>query len=244
MDVQPSDQAVSLPTVTDPASDEIRSIVAANIRSGRFARVSAYAGRTLTLTEYSEQTARHYRHSHPFVALLQRGDAEAWGLLWKRLYDAAYALLVARGWNAEQAHARAEEAVQEACLNISNKPYPYDCSFEAWAITIVRNCLRGRQPAPLDRPNTSVMLASVADQAVDALAALDDHLLLVDALFRLESRAQRQVIICLYFDDLSPAQTAQKLGRTVQAVYNLKARALAQLRTLLDDDPSRSSHVK
>jgi RNA polymerase sigma-70 factor (sigma-E family) len=66
--------------------------------------------------------------------------------------------------------------------------------------------------------------------AVDAHAAVDQRLLVRQALADLPPR-QRAVVVLRYFEDLTEAQAAQALGCSVGTVKSQTAKALARLRT-------------
>jgi RNA polymerase sigma-70 factor (sigma-E family) len=66
--------------------------------------------------------------------------------------------------------------------------------------------------------------------AVDAQAAVDQRLLVRQALADLPPR-QRAVVVLRYFEDLTEAQAAQALGCSVGTVKSQTAKALARLRT-------------
>ena len=51
------------------------------------------------------------------------------------------------------------------------------------------------------------------------------------------SPGQRAIVVLRFFDDQSEAQTAQALGCSPGTVKSQTSRALARLRTLLDDEP-------
>ena len=51
------------------------------------------------------------------------------------------------------------------------------------------------------------------------------------------SPEHREVLVLRFFEDQSEAQTAQALGCSAGTVKSHTSRALARLRTLLDDEP-------
>jgi len=229
-----------IPTVLAADLDEpIAEIVRRNTQSGRFQRVCRFLGRTLTLEEYGDIVAAHYTRYHDLVSHLICGDQEAWDRLCCRLFRGAYTLLMQRGWSAEQAYTRAQEAVQDTCLSIYCRTFTYDCPFDAWAFAILRHHVfrsHHRPRNPLDSPGVIDSEEDIDESDLGYTADLtnaEQHELLVQALSQLRSTAQKQVVECLYFEGQSSEETAQKLGKTVQSVYNLKGRALANLRALL-----------
>jgi RNA polymerase sigma factor (sigma-70 family) len=226
------------PTKEASLNERIEVIVECNLRSGRFQRVCNFRCRVLAHEEYTVLVRGYYIQHSPMVLHLEQGDLEAWEQLSHRLFRVAYTLLLNRNWNAEQAYVRAQEAMQEACLSIYCRVYPYDCPFDAWVFTILhhhvfRSYHRSRNP--LDFPDVTHPLDELPEKAAEPteFTDIERHEPFLCALKQLHSPAQRQVIDCLFFQGLSPEETAQKLGKTIQAVYNLKGRALANLSSLL-----------
>lgn len=220
---------------------QIEAIIKRNISSGRFQRVCDFRRRMLTIEEYTGLVSTYYAENYPLVSGLEQGEPEAWTRLSKRLFRAAYALLLQRNWGHEQAYVRAQEATQEACLSIYCRVYPYDCPFDAWIFTILRHHVfrsHHRPRNPLDLPEAINPLDKLP-QKTTVSKEVDDFEpseRLLQALGRLRSTAQQQVIDYLFFQGLSPEEVAQKLGKTTQAIYNLKGRAVARLAELLTND--------
>lgn len=227
------------PTKEASLNEHVEAIVERNIRSGRFQRVCNFRCRALAREEYTTLVRDYYLQYYALISRLEQGDLEAWEQLSHRLFRAAYTLLLNRNWNEEQAYARAQEAMQEACLSIYCRVYPYDCPFEAWAFTILHHhvfLMYHRSHNPLDFPYITDPLDELSEKASEEptdFTAIEYYGPFLRALSRLRSSAQGQVIDCLFFQGLSPEETAQKLGKTIQAVYNLKGRALANLGSLL-----------
>jgi len=221
---------------------QVETIVEDNIQSGRFERVCNFRQKPLSLEEYTDLVTTYYGENRPFISRLERGEAKAWEQLSRRLFRAAYNLLLNQNWDLEQAHIRAQEATQEACLSIYCRVYPYDCPFDAWVLTILRHHVfrsYHRPRNPLNLPNvTNPLEKALPEKATKPteLSKFERSEPLLQALGQLRSVSQRQVIDCLFFQELSPQETAQKLGKSVQAIYNLKGRALAKLSKLLEID--------
>lgn len=66
---------------------------------------------------------------------------------------------------------------------------------------------------------------------------------MLDAIEQLRSKAQREIIIRT-FEELSDAQIAQQLGKSKQAVYNLRHRALARLKEILSEPTRKTDREK
>ncbi len=143
------------------------------------------------------------------------------------------------------------EFAQAACEAIFRSTFPCDVSFDAWATLVLKNVIWQRYQRSrdvLDRTSTVESLErppqsktgdtfSLHELLADPNAAVFEHHevreWLLDALEQLPSTTQERVLIDLYFNERSIPEVAHRLGRSVQAVYNLKHRALLELRSIL-----------
>ena len=232
---------------------EIRAIIQRNVASGRFQHVKNYRGGHLTVGEYARQVISNYLESYPLVSGLIAEEGRAWQSLWEMLFVAAYHKLCSYGWDREQAWGRAQEVTQEACIQIHGSSYPWDCPFDAWALTILIHIIKRqykRTTSPLDVPGMTQTPQALRQESLEGeeygdrgvakasieqngFRAVEDHEMLTVAIRQLPSAAQREVIIALFFEGLSVNEIAVRLGKTPQAIYNLKHRALAKLKALL-----------
>jgi RNA polymerase sigma factor (sigma-70 family) len=135
----------------------------------------------------------------------------------------------------------AEECATEAAISLLNTHFPYDTDFAPWAHIIVQNACRKfihrslkKSAVPDDKK------VELDDERVDADALLLAEPIptdldgdLVAALSQL-SEARRTVIQYLYFDGLNPEETAQKMGKSVSAIYTLQFHALRDLRKIMN----------
>jgi RNA polymerase sigma factor (sigma-70 family) len=230
----------------------VSQIVARNLESGRAQRVIA-ASRTVSaeqLEPYIDRVIATFLVEHERVDRLAAAEGDEWSRLCGQLTNRAAAMLT----RVRQSPATAAEAIdfaQAACESIFQHIFPYDVSFDAWATLILKNFVlqrytrsrdlldRNPEVASLDDSQTLVVGEglSLHDLLADPSAAVferrDVQDWLLQAITKLTSRAQQQVIVALYFDNRAEAEIAQHLGRSVQAVYNLKYRALRQLKELL-----------
>lgn len=232
----------------------IQDLLHENIDSGRFQSVQKlYHGGNLSEIQYAHIVTSHYIKNHDRIIALSQGNSLEWQNLWERLYRLAYHQLVKYGWDQETAQKRAEEVVQDSCLTIYHHRYPFDCSFDAWSAFIMLNTLKRsylRTHNPLDVPGGITALSTIDDngegsdewskaqfiaqgESVETFRVLDDREQLFWAIQQLPSLAQRQVIVGMFFEGLSAADMAKQLGRTNQAVFNLKHQAMTKLHHLL-----------
>ena len=234
----------------------ITDIVSQNVASGRAQRVMAgqsIEGREkLSLETYIDRVVNFYLREHSRVEALAARNEAAWTKLLEQLAGRAYNILLHLQVPSKRARGEAANFAQAACEVIFSYPFPYDVSFDAWATRILKNCilwrytrsqdLIDREPRilSLDRPGWSEtdddfslydLLAD--DSGASAFKRLEVREWLIQAIARLGSQAQQRVIIDTFFYELSDEEIAKRLGKTRQAVYNLRFRALQRFKELL-----------
>lgn len=231
---------------------QIGQIVARNFESGRIHRVVGRtpAVSTERLEPYIDQVIAVFLAEHERVERLALPEGDEWARLFRQLTNRAAAMLT----RIRQSPATAAEAIdfaQAACEAIFQHTFPYDVSFDAWATLILKNLILQRYTRSrdiLDRNPTVESLDSLPTLMIGKSLSLHDLLAdssagvferrdiqdwLLQAISRLTSQAQQQVIIALYFDNRTESEIAHHLGRSVQSVYNLKHRALRHLKEIL-----------
>jgi RNA polymerase sigma-70 factor (ECF subfamily) len=142
----------------------------------------------------------------------------------------------------------AEDLAQEVFIKALKALPGYEfrgSPFAAWLFRIAHNVVvdRHRQrggsaQVPLD---TAEPISSAEDVAADALRAVDMEQV-HKALQRL-TELQRQVILCRFVAELSLAETAQSMGRDVNAIKTLQHAALRSLRRELEREGSVTRKV-
>lgn len=220
---------------------QIKPILLANLDRGRVH--SFTEGDPLRIRTYVRRVADGFSALHAHLRQLQtERDPEVWGPLYERMQTWAYNFLLRKNFAADD-HTRelAVECAHEAALHLLHSHFPYDTDFDAWAHIIVQNACRKfihrnmkKSVVPQEKqveleddltdPNNvlleaQTMLAELGAELESALAQL--------------SEARRSVIQMTYFDELEPAEIAQKLGKSVGAVYSLHFNALEDLRKIL-----------
>ena len=169
------------------------------------------------------------------VARARAGDNAAFGALVGRYQKSALRLAAAISGSVTDAADIAQEAFVKAHRSLSRLTDP--SMVRSWMLRIVaneaKNHLRGRdRRRSRDERYGSWVLASAPDPETSALDA-DDARSLGLALGRLGSR-DRQVLAYRYFAGLSEAETARAAGVAVGTVKSRTARALARLRTEME----------
>lgn len=187
------------------------------------------------------------------VERLAARDGTEWTRMCDRLAVRACNMLLRLGLPTARAASEAADFAQQACERIFRYPFPYDVSFDAWATLILRNRILQRHTRSPDLMDRRAMVRSLdqsdrsgtegdsslhdllADQSSDsAFERAEVQARLVEAIAHLPSQEQQQVIIYTFFDELSDEEIARRLGRTRQAVYNLRHRALVGLKQILE----------
>jgi RNA polymerase sigma factor (sigma-70 family) len=236
---------------------DIARIVWRNVQSGRAGRVIARDAGSDAVppdawSQYVDKVITIYLEEHPRVArLIDRDDAE-----WARLYATLeyHARLRLHTQSATRSHLAQEAAdfAQQACESIFRSEFPYDVAFAAWANVVLLNHIRrrlARSPDVIDRHPRLVSLDQPAGDELDTdspahetfpdpagdvdFERVELRLALLAAIDQLGSRAQRAVVIDSYLRELSDDAIARKLGKSRQAVYNLRHRALEHLHEIL-----------
>ena len=169
------------------------------------------------------------------VARARAGDGAAFGALVGRYQSAAMRLAAAISGSVDDAADIAQEAFVKAHRSLPKLADP--AMVRPWMLRIVaneaKNVLRGRgRRRQREQRYGSWVLAAVSDPESSALAA-DDARDLGLALGRIGAR-DRQILAYRYFAGLSEAETARALDVATGTVKSRTARALARLRTELE----------
>jgi RNA polymerase sigma-70 factor (ECF subfamily) len=168
------------------------------------------------------------------VARLARGDLDALRALYRRYGAIAYGLAL----RLVRDHGLAEECVQDAFLALWRNADRFDperAAFSTWLLTVVRNraieLLRARaaRPAVL---RSDIEHGGVEDGPADAALVAERARLIADALASLPE-PQLAIVRLSYFDGLSHAEIAARLGLPLGTVKGRLRLALERLRPLL-----------
>jgi len=247
-----ADDWVSLGMAPGELATRCAAIIARNLKSGRAQRVIGKQGidAPQAADAYVDRVVTAFAREDPRVTRLDAGDREEWQRLFELLFRYARSML--RRYNSQVDSAA--DFAQLACESICSRPFPYDVTFNAWAGLILKNHIRmkrlrsrdvsDRAPGAvsLDRASHDEagddrlhdLLADPSNDSIFERRELREWLL--DAIQRLPSREQQDVILLKYFYSASDEAIAQQLDRSVQAVYRLRHRALLGLRSILTID--------
>jgi RNA polymerase sigma-70 factor (ECF subfamily) len=167
-----------------------------------------------------------------------RGDVEAYGELVRRHQDQALATAYMILRDPQEAQDAAQEAFTKGFLALAR--FRPDGSFRAWLLRIVVNeardlrAARRRRADLLTRASGQVQAAAPAESAEAVALAERRREALLESLFQLPE-ADRLVITCRYFLDLSEAEIADVLGVARGTVKSRLSRAVARLGPILRD---------
>lgn len=207
---------------------------------------------------YLQQVIQIYRQEHNRIDALYRGEREAWQTLAAQLNNSATRLLLQKGIAAAQAIELARDMAQQTCMKIYSSPFPYDVGFMLWSHVILKNqilYILTRSGDLLDRNRHVDSLDRLQDEnedhcqwvaanytATDPKSAsllnpgqVEEWDYIARALEKLTSPGRRAVIILTYFYELSDEEIASQLGKSKNAIYTLRHRALRQLQQVLSD---------
>lgn len=172
------------------------------------------------------------------VELAQRGDAEAFGLLYERYVDVVYRYVYVRVGSAHLAEDLTSETFLRALRRMDSFSWQ-GRDIAAWFITIARNLITDNAKSARFRMEVSTADMLDADPRVEAapdhevLERLRDERLLV-AVKNLKPE-QAECVVLRFLQGLSLAETAKVLGKTEGAVKQLQLRAVRALHRELAD---------
>ena len=172
------------------------------------------------------------------VERASRGDVEAYGELVRRHQDQA----LATAYMILRDRQEAQDAVQEAFTNafLALERFRPGGSFRAWLLRIVVNEAhdlrvgRQRRADLLARASGQAQAVRPAESAEAAALSERRREALLESLFQLPE-ADRLVVTCRYFLDLSEAEIADVLGVARGTVKSRLSRALVRLGPILRD---------
>jgi RNA polymerase sigma-70 factor (ECF subfamily) len=163
------------------------------------------------------------------------GDKDAFGDIYGTLLDPMYRFLY---WNLdsrEDAEDLTEEVFLRCLVNIEAYN-PKRGSFKTWAFRIAHNALIDHHRRRIRRPQDELKedMINGAMPVAERLVEGDKVRALRSALSDLNP-TQRQVIVMKYYAEMSNAEVAQALGRSVGAINAIQHRALRRMGKTLQE---------
>jgi RNA polymerase sigma factor (sigma-70 family) len=180
-------------------------------------------------------------HDYLFAVQIDR-DFTVWQPLLIKLIRFSYQYLVRKNFDTSiNTHEIAEECAIKAAEAILTAQFPYDISFDAWIRRIVQlKCLKFMSEE-LQKRKIPLEMQVVLDEETENMLETPDMLRTLqeeelrtainEALDQIPE-ARREVIKLKYFEDLSPEAIAQRLGKSIDAIYCLQFNALKDLRKI------------
>src|SRR6266849_5651601 len=169
----------------------------------------------------------------PLIERVRKGDQDAVRTLYERYFDRIYNYVYARLGRVEDAEDLAIDTMTRSLTRL-DLFQDQGVAFSSWVYRIAHNATIDhyrRQGKAILVPLESATIPVSADPselAVDQLSSDD----LREALRALTDE-QQQVLILRFFQDLSAAQAARIMGKSVGAVQALQHRALGSLERVL-----------
>ncbi|CAG0935155.1 hypothetical protein TFLX_03987 [Thermoflexales bacterium] len=240
-------------------TERVVEIVLRNLASGRAQRVmdncrNASTNANASLEQYIDKVIVRYLAERQRVERLAERDDAEWAQLLELMTTRAYRILYRWQVNDLQSKDIATDFAQQTCESIYAAVFPYDVSFDAWATVILSNHIRQHYTRSQDLIDRNPLMESLdlsvtsdPDEMTSLYETLSDptaaHLFeridvqqeIIDAIAQLPSHTQQDVIVYSYLYGWSDEQIASHLGKTKQAIYNLRHRALRQLRQVFKE---------
>ncbi|MDR6863744.1 sigma-70 family RNA polymerase sigma factor [Phycicoccus sp. 3266] len=172
------------------------------------------------------------------VELAQRGDSEAFGMLYERYVDTVYRYVYVRVGTSQLAEDLTSETFLRALRRMDSFSWQ-GRDIAAWFITIARNLITDNAKSARFRMEVSTADMFDADPRVEAapegevLERLRDERLL-QAVKTLKPE-QAECVVLRFLQGLSLAETAKVLGKSEGAVKQLQLRAVRALHRELAD---------
>jgi RNA polymerase sigma factor (sigma-70 family) len=220
---------------------QLRPILFSNLDRGRIQ--GSWDENPDRIRDYVWRVAETFATLNPYLHQLQtERRTEVWEPLFERMQTWAYNFFLRKNFAADQQTREiAIECATEAAIALLNAHFPYDTEFDAWAHTIVQNACRKfihkafkKSAVPEDKKVELDDDLVVPNELLLDVQALHNEAggELTEALEQL-SEARRTVVQLIYFDEMEPLEVAQKMGKSVGAIYGLQFHALNDLRKIL-----------
>lgn len=239
------------------SEERVIRIVRTNLARRRFERFAGNSSPAPSvLGDYIDRILSTMCLEQSRILALEIGDRDAWLELRDHLMRRASRMI--ERLDRRESAGLAADLANQVCLIVFEEPYPFDVAFEAWITVILKNLVLARvtrstdaldRKHPLDsldvvRKSESGEAITLSDLVTDdkSLAQFekaDNRIMLQKAIEQLPSAPQRLVIQYSFLDELDDDEIARRLGKSKQAVYNLRQRALVRLKEILTPPPGK-----
>jgi RNA polymerase sigma factor (sigma-70 family) len=225
----------------DELARQIKPILLANLDRGRIHRF--LEGKTDHVQSYVWRVADCFSDLHVYLNQLQtERDPEVWKTLYERMQTWAYNFFLRKNFAADDHTGEiAIECASEAAIHLLDAHFPYDTDFDPWAHILVQNTCRKfihkslkKSAVPQEKQvELEDELADRNDPPLEAQMLMAEFGAELESALAQLSEARRSVIRMLYFDEMKMDEIAQKLEKSMGAVYSLHFNALEDLRKIL-----------
>ncbi len=233
------------------SEERIIWIVRNNLARGRFERFAGNSSPPPSmLADYIDRILSYACLEQSRILALEMGDRGAWLQLRDYLMQRASRMI--ERLDHREPTGLAADLANQVCLIVFEEPYPFDVAFEAWITVILKNLVLARltrSTDALDRRHRldsldvfrkseigeGITLSDVIgdDKSLAQFDKAENRIMLQKAIDQLPSAPQRRVIQYSFLDELDDDEIARRLGKSKQAVYNLRQRALIRLKEIL-----------
>jgi RNA polymerase sigma factor (sigma-70 family) len=241
----------ALETVLTSFTDELgaetvaalRPILLTNYAKGRVHKFTE--GNPAKIGNYIHKVAGIYLKYHDYLVKVQVDqDESVWEELFLKIQKYAQSYFIRKSFNPTQVkNELAFGQDSEAVLVIFKAQFPYDTDFDAWVKVIVQYCclkyMRSLYANNDSIPNIEDLENTISkmvrekneeEKQVDK----EEYSALCEAISKLKGQ-RKKIIVLRYIKNLSLEEIAEKLGKSMQAVYSLHFRALNDLRKILGE---------
>jgi len=219
----------------------IRPILATSLDRGRIHGFTE--GKTDRVHDYVWRVAVQYELLHNFIHKLQvERSTDIWTPLFEKLQRWASRFLVKRSYNTDWATPdHIAECAVDASETILGAFFPFDVDFDPWAhVIVIHACqkfIRRNQQKSAILAESMLSLDDLLEnfkhsnyQDEESHGELEGKI--SEAIAQL-AEPRREVIRLIYFENLSASDVAQKMKKSIGAIYNLHFNALRDLQKIL-----------
>jgi len=216
----------------------LRVLLSVADEAGRLPGGDAGGGRAAHAGFAPGEAPQDFERISALVELAQRGDAEAFGVLYERYVDTVYRYVYVRVGSRQLAEDITSETFLRALRRMDSFSWQ-GRDIAAWFVTIARNLITDNAKSARFRFEVSTADMLDADPRVEAapegevLDRLRDERLL-EAVKNLKPE-QAECVVLRFLQGLTLAETAKVLGKSEGAVKQLQLRAVRALHRELAD---------
>jgi RNA polymerase sigma-70 factor (ECF subfamily) len=189
--------------------------------------------------ERYEGSVDEQHDARAFVERARHGDQAAWEALYRAVYPRLLAYARRRLLSTEEAKDAVSETMTRAVAKIDRFSWSGG-GFDAWLFGILRHVVLDGQRAAGRRATTPLVIEPASDDAGPLERLLgDEEAAAVRSAFRRLDPAEQELLELRVVARLSSDDVAAVLGKKPGAVRMAQARALARLRSMMEEVAGR-----